>query len=243
MKKTTLYALCTAFIAACFTGCVIVNFIEHNAITGKGDPETYTFKVGEFNKLRVEGFNDIHYYAAASDTVTLEVQPNLREYYVVEVINNELVIHTTRRINFMGKSEPPKLTVSTPTLNSLNLSGIGTFTGHDKITADFLNLRFSGASEGKAKLDVKNLTVDFSGAGTFDLSGTAETAAFTMSGAGEINALSLETREARVNLSGAGTVNVNCTGFLSINASGMGTVSYKGSPSVNINKDGLVSIK
>ena len=244
MKKAIMLTLAAALAVSIISGCafVIVVFADSNAITGTGDLEKFELKVGEYNGIKIEGHCEVRYYAAPSDTVTLELQPNLRDHYVVEVIGGELVVRTTRRISF-GLNKTPVLTVSTPELNSLTVEGAFTFIAHDKITAGSLALNLSGAGEGRAELDVGRLTINASGASTFRLSGSADTADMNISGAGELDALSLQTREAVINLSGVGTVRISCSDNLRVNAGGVGTVEYKGSPALDISRGGLVSVK
>jgi len=242
MKKIIPIALCIAFAAACFTGCVVMNISDSSTVTGRGNPEKYEFQVGQYNGIKVDGFYNIHYHAAPSDIVTLEIQPNLLEYFVVEVRDGDLVVRSTRRINF-GSRRGPVLTVSTPVLNRLTIDGASTFTAHDKITSDSLTLVLRGAGSGTAELDVENLSANISGAGKIELSGRAATADLNLAGAGDLNALSLQTQDATINLSGAGSIRVNSSDSLSINANGAGSVLYRGSPRISQNTSGVVSIR
>ena len=244
MKKILPFTLCVIFIAAifCFSGCIVVNFAGSGTVTPAGRQEIYEFKVGEYNRIRIEGFFDIRYFAAPSDTVTLEVQPNVRDYHSIEVIDDELIVRTTRRISFRSNNSPI-LTISTSGLNRITFEGAGTFTAHDRITADSLTIIFRGAGSGKVELDTDSLSAEISGTGRLELSGRTNTANLDLSGAGELNALELQARDANVGLSGTGTIRANSSENLRINASGVGTVEYRGSPSVNINRDGLVSIR
>ena len=221
---------------------MFVNIGDFNAVAGTGDLENYIINVGNYSRIKIDGQCEIRYFSASSDTVTLAVQTNLRQYYKVEVENGELTVSTTRRVAF-GANKGAVLTVSAPSLNRVTISGAGVFTTHDKITSDSFSFMLDGAAEGNAELDVESLFIEISGAGNFKLSGRADKANFSMAGAGELNALSLQTRDSKVDMSGAGTVSVYCTGNLQINADGVGTVEYKGSPSLSLNRDGLVSIK
>jgi hypothetical protein len=222
------------------TGCVSISIGGPGAVTGRGAPEIFEIEVGEYSAIRIEGFCDVKYYSAPSDTVTLEVQPNLREYFRVEVRNGELVLSTTRRINL---NRAPVLTVSAPSLEGLSIAGAGMFTAHDPITSDSFTLRLSGAGTGTARLDVNSVYAELSGAGSFTLSGRADTAEMTMSGLGELDAIELAARNADVRLNGAGAISVNASENLRINAGGMGSVIYKGGASVDINQSGMVSVK
>ena len=246
MKNVFLSAFRTGIITMltmiCFSACVVVNAPDFNSVTPKGDPENYEFKVGQYNRITVEGNLEIRYNARPSDTVILAVQPNIRDYFTVEVIDEELVVRTTRRIT-LGAGKAPVLTISTPTLNSISLSGAGSFVANDKIITDSLELIIRGAANGKAELEVGMLYAEISGAGEMELSGKADTADLTLSGVGEIKALSLETRDATVNLSGTGSIRVNSSENLHINANGTGSVEYKGAARVNRNTGGLVSVR
>jgi len=244
MRKNIFIVLCVLTVL-CFSGCVVVSFTysTEKGVSGKGSPEKYEIYTGEYNGIKVEGLCEIQYFAAPSNTVTLEIQPNLREYYVVEVQNGELIVRSTRKINYSSKSLSPVLTVSTPALNSLAIAGMCTFKTNDKIKGDAFNLDIRGAGDGKAEFDVNILKASMAGAGDFEFSGMADIAHIDLSGAGKLNAFSLQTREASVDLSGAGTIRISSSEKLTINASGAGTVEYRGSPSLSLNKSGLVSIR
>jgi hypothetical protein len=216
--------------------------LEGGSVSGTGVPEKFEINASNYNRIEVEGNCEIQYYAAPSNTVTLEIQPNLREYFVVEVKNSVLIIRTTKRISY-NSGNHPVLTVSTPVLNSLTITGMCTFIANDKIRTDTFNLEISGAGSGKAELDVNSFKANMSGAGSLELYGKADNAEIELSGAGELKAFSLQIREASVDLSGAGTIRINCSEKLSVVARGAGTVEYRGSPSLSLNKSGTVSIR
>jgi hypothetical protein len=242
MKKVSSLVLSVLFSAILFTGCVVANISDSRAVSGKGAMESYEFRTGQYNAIKVDGYFEIRYHAASSDIVKLEIQPNLKEYITVEGKNGELLVSTTRNIR-VSSGKTPVLTVSTPALNSLSISGACNFITNDKITSDSFTINLDGAGRGTAELDVKAFTADVSGAGSFKLSGKADSASLGLSGAGDLDALQLQTRVTRINLSGAGSIKISCSETLSINASGMGSVEYRGSPSVQLNVDGLVSVK
>jgi len=246
MKRMIPLIICAALIVSSLSGCVAVNFMGRSynstTVTGTGDKESYEFTVGDYSAIRVEGYCDVWYYSAPSDIVTLEVQPNLREYFTVEVVNGELIVRTPRGVN-INTPKTPVLMISTPVLESLTIEGFSTFTAYDKITGESFTLTLGGRGNGRAELDVDTLSVDMAGMGNFELSGRADSAGLNMSGAGNLNALALQTRDANVTIAGMGTVRISCSDNLTVDAGGMGTVEYRGSPSTNINTGGMVSIK
>ena len=249
MKKITLLALCAALIAIVAPGCVSVNFAgtmqNGSPVTGRGELEQYTFNVSEITEIKVELFCNVEYYAAPSNTVTLEIQPNLMEFVTVEESGGILTVRSSRTINWSGwpNTNVPVLTVSTPALNRLNLMGAGSFTTHDTITADSFALDTAGALTGSADFDVDSITVSMSGAGDIKLTGIADTAWLSMSGAGSLNALELRTRDTNINLAGAATVKISCSESLTINAGGVGSIEYRGNPRLDLTRGGMVSIR
>jgi hypothetical protein len=244
LAKAAALVVLVALSAALLAGCVSINFSPTvgSGVAGRGTPETYTWTVGDFSEIRVEMHANIEYYAAPSDTVTLEIQPNLREYIEVSVSGSVLTVRSTRDITVTG-GRSPVLTVSTPELKSLSLAGAGVFTAHDTIVTDSLTLRLDGAGSGRADVDVDNLTVHMAGAGSFDLSGRADAANINMAGAGAIEALDLQTLDASVNLAGVGTVRISCSDSLHVVAGGVGTVEYRGSPALDVSRGGLVTVR
>ena len=237
-------ALCIVFAAVLITGCVSVNFAPGagGGVTGRGTPERFTYNVGEITEIHVEMLCNIEYYSAPSDTVTLEIHPNLHEYISVTESGGVLTVKTTRTISW-SNNNAPVLTVSTPALTNVSLAGAGKFTGHDTITADSFSFVVSGAVSGSADFDVERLSVNIAGAGEYRMSGKAGKADFLLSGASSLDALSLQTRDADVNLSGAGTIKLNCSDNLRVTAAGVGAIEYRGSPSVDISRGGLVTLK
>jgi len=248
MKKNVKRLLYLAAIAVVmlFSGCVFINMggsvNGSDTITAKGERETYQIITGSFSKIKITGNCEIRYYAGNSDTVTLEVPPNVREYIEVSAENDTLNIKTTRRISY-GRNRGPVLTVYAPSLSWITVEGAASLTAYDKIVSDSLTLTMQGAGDAKAELDVNNLTINIFGAGSFNLSGIAQTANISFSGAGDLNALSLQTADTSISMSGAGSIKISCSEKLRISADGVGSIEYRGSPNVSLNTSGFVKVK
>jgi hypothetical protein len=238
-----MFLLCAALAATLLTGCVTVNFGPGimGGVVGRGNMETHTYAVGEIREIRIESACNIEFYTAPSNTVTLEIQRNLLEYFVVEERNGVLTIRATRTINWHNNL--PTLTVSTPALERLVFSGAGSFTAHDPIIADSLNLNMSGAARISARVEVDTLDAWLSGAGDITLRGTANTANLIMSGAGRIEAMSLIARDVTATLSGVGAIQTYATDRLRIHAGGVGSVEHAGAATVDYNGGGVVTVR
>jgi len=244
MKSLKLVSLIVAaLLISTLTGCVGVNLSSAYmpSVVGKGDLVSYTINVGKYNAVNMSLYCNIVYKSAPSDTVTLEIQSNLRDYVVIEENRGTLVVRSTANISITDK--PPVLTISTPDLERVSLSGAGKFTTVDAITSDSFDFALSGAGTGDVDLDVGMCSIMLSGTGTFNVSGKAGSIKVNLSGAGSLDALDLQAGDAEVDISGAGIVRVNCTDYLSIDAAGVGTVEYKGDPKMNMNTNGLVTVR
>ena len=242
MKKKTIYLICLVLIAHCFSGCVVASISNVNAVRGTGELEKYDFRVGEFNSIVADGYFKINYHSAYSDTVTLEIQPNLLEHFEIKNEDGCLTIKTLRVIR-TDSEKTPVLTVSTPLLNELVIKGVSEIRTHDTINADSFALVLSGVASGSMDFNVENINANVSGAGSLELSGNADKADFYMAGAASLDALALQTREAKIIMSGAGSIKVSCSENLSILASGAGSIEYRGSPVIDMNNTGVVSIR
>jgi len=245
MKKIMAITLCIMLAAVFLTGCVSINFspFVSSGAAGRGNPETFTFNVGEITEIKVELLCNIVYHSASSDTVTLQVQPNLMEYITVQESGGVLTVRSSRNINVTGSSNTPVLTVSSPSLNRLSHTGAGTFTTIDPINSDSFALDITGAANGNVKMNVNDLSVSVAGAGDLTLSGTADTATVSIAGAGKLDALDLKTKTASISMAGAGTVRISTSEELRVSAGGVGTVEYRGSPSLEITRGGFVTVK
>jgi hypothetical protein len=244
MKRLLSLVLCAVFAAVPLSGCVSLSLLPGGrGVAGRGTPEIFEFPVGEITEVRMELACNVEFYSAPSDTVTLQIQPNLMEHVTVSESGGVLTVRSRRNIRVSSSTNIPVLTVSTPALTRFDFSGAGAFTANDVISSDTFTLTVSGAGTGSAKLDVTTLEVVMTGAGDFRFSGRADAARLMMTGAGKLDALDLEAREGNINLSGVGTVKLHCTEALKITAGGVGTVEYKGSPSVDLSSGGLVTIK
>jgi len=245
MKKIGLLILCVLLAAVMLTGCITV-ISPHgigSRVYGRGAPETYTFNTGEFTEVRVELLCDIVYSSAPSDSVTLEIQPNLMKHVVVNESGGVLTVRSTRSIHWSGHTSTPVLNISTPSLSRVSHTGAGSFKTLDPIVADSFALNITGAANSKAELNVNSLSVSLTGAGDIELFGRADAADLNMAGAGNLNALNLMTRSSNINFSGVSTVRVNCSESLCVVGGGVGVIEYSGSPVIDISRGGLITLK
>ncbi len=79
-------------------------------------------------------------------------------------------------------------------------------------------------------LQAADLELDFSGTGKASLGGAVQRQEIEINGSGEVRAEDLDSQEARVRISGSGSVRLRVQQRLDVRISGSGEVLYRGQP-------------
>ena len=241
MKRflTLIYICC---ITVCFSGCVVVflNFFEFNLLTGQGEIRSYPIRVNEFSKIYIEGNINIDYSAGFSDSVILDIQPNLRNNINIYVLNDELRILIPKP--FSSGTKTPVLTVSSYLLEQLTINGIVGFTSNNPMPVGSFKIIQNGSSKGTVELDVRSLYIDISGTGSLALFGQSDFLDVVMSGKTSLYASHLDSYEAVLELSENSYAEVNVWNFLEVTASDSAQVVYSQSPAIEQNLSGRATV-
>lgn len=221
-----------AAVTVALTGCVGVSINPTGrAVTGSGTIETKSFDTGSYTEVEVNGDFEVIYSSEDSGRITVEMQENLIQYVSVSSSGGRAVVNCSERLQ-QTNNDVPKLYVSTPDLKELVLNGAAIIEQADVIRGDSFRLNASGACELELELEVQEFDMNIAGAGAVTLRGSAERASIEMSGAGTFEALDLETVDAKVGISGAGTGQISCSNTLDVEISGMGGLEYRGDPDI-----------
>lgn len=110
---------------------------------------------------------------------------------------------------------------------------------------DSFSFTSSGASDGKFAINnVRKTVFDSKGACDLELSGNTDVFEADISGAGDVKADKLKTRECEAKISGSGNLEIYTSEILKVNIQGTGSVIYDGNPSkVEKNIMGSGSVK
>ncbi len=176
--------------------------------------------VGAFERVRVDGVIDVHVRVGAERSVVVHADDNLLASVTTNVVGGEL------RIATLGSFDPAtRMTVDvvTPTLSALHGVGVGEVVA-DGVVADRFEVRVGGV-------------------GDVTVTGTADVLDVRTSGVGDANLLGLDAREAHVDASGVGSVDVRVRELLDASVRGVGSVRYAGNPpTVRQTVDGVGSV-
>jgi len=228
MKKCILFVI-SVIMTACACDNVL-GFIKE----GNGVKLATTFEVGEFDKISVVGSVDVRYTQTAGEQfVELTCDDNLFEYYVVSVENRTLSVKTKSGVWLKPEAET-YLTVHSPNLNSVDVSGSGDcFLNSDLTSEGDFSYKVSGSGDlfSSYTVSCRDFTAKVSGSGDFVLRKlNADKAGFGISGSGNISVDGLTAESISINITGSGDGEITCidAGDIDVSISGSGDVILRG---------------
>jgi hypothetical protein len=189
-------------------------------LRGSGVPAEQTRAVPSFSGVELAGSNVVTVRVGGSRSVIVRADDNLLSHVTTTVRSGRLVIATHGRFS---TQTPMHVTVTTPSLNAVALSGSGTL-----------------STEG---VRAKRLTVTLSGSGIVRASGTADRLVATLGGSGVEELGGVVARDTRAVVTGSGRIDVTATSALDASIAGSGQIVYSGNPShVTTNVAGVGAI-
>lgn len=214
--RTVLVAL-TALASVALVAC---NVADAN-VKGNGKARTEQRTVPAFEGLSLGGALEVEVTVGGKQSVELSGDENVLPLIRTRVVKGALIVDSKE--SYSSKT-PLRLRITTPKLSSLSASG---------------------ACNGTVKgIAARRFAVDVSGASSFELTGTAESVAFDLSGTGAIAARGLTAPTVSASVSGAGQIDLTATSTLAASVSGVGSIEYWGKPgSVSKNVSGVGSIE
>jgi Putative auto-transporter adhesin, head GIN domain len=224
-----------------FLGIVIAFTLNSciNTIDGNGEVTKEQRAVSSFNKIEISGAYEVLINQGNEERLELEVDENLLEHIKTKVKNNTLHIKSKK----IGSATSLKLYITVVDVEDIDVSGAVELKNKGTYQAENLEIDVSGAADINLDVDVENLRMDMSGASETTLSGNANNFEIEISGAGELQAKKLKTRNAIVDISGAGSAIVHAKKTLKVEVSGAGSVKYKGSPKIEKEISGAGSVE
>ncbi|MFY7999084.1 MAG: head GIN domain-containing protein [Candidatus Kapaibacteriota bacterium] len=193
---------------------------------GSGVERTEIREASKFIGIDVGGAFDVEVVCGKEPAIEITADDNLLEDITTTVRGNTLYIETKQNISPKTKL---RLRIATQNLEDVQSSGASDLIIKG-VNNDKLSISTSGAGSVKASVKTGKLSVETSGAGNVDISGSANTLDVETSGAAEIKARDLQVKNARIEVSGAGDVEVRVSEELNVSVSGAGDIRYYGNP-------------
>ena len=207
---------------------------------------TRDYKVKEFNKIDAGTVGDIYYTQSADGKTDVQIYgpDNIVALIHVAVKDSTLLLSIDKSKKVLNFKKM-KITITSPTLNSISFKGVGDVHIDNGLTTDNLYVESKGVGDVKIKsLTCSSLNVQSMGVGNVKLAGTVQAATLHSKGVGNIEAGNLQANIVEASSQGVG--DITCNAVESINAAvrGVGSIKYKGNPTIkSLNKKGVGTIK
>lgn len=231
-------------------GLVVVSFILYFVFRGpSGETAGATREVSGFTAVDLSSYGDLTIIQGETEGLAIDADADVLPHITATVRNGKLIIgfEDNRFFRFPAwfmRSNPTiRYTLNVKELESVDLSGAGTVLA-ERLTAGDLELSDSGAGKITIKqLTANDLNIRLSGAGAIEVVGQVDSQTVNLSGLGEYRAGDLESRQADVNLSGAGSATLWVHEQLDATLSGAGSIRYYGSPQANTTSSGVGEVR
>jgi hypothetical protein len=198
----------------------------------------------DFDKIEAHGASTIVLTQSEEFGVAITGDEQAKKHISFSLEGDKLVID--EKSNWLERLDRGKyeIHIRLPKLTSFELSGANSTRCTNTFKQDeALFLDLSGAGSIKLDVEAPSLVIDAGGASSIVLKGRVDNFEVDMSGAGSLNAMDLETNNAVISSSGAGSVSVWANQKLKVDASGVGAVKYKGDAQLTKSVSGMASVK
>jgi len=222
-------------------------------INGNGMIETQSREASSFNQIENSTGADVIYRQSDDVSITVVAESNLLGHIVTESVNGNLKIKMDPWNACLDYNERPVITVTSPELKNIVLSGSGTLFA-DIMSGSSVIIRLSGSGDivaenlscddlsvilpGSGDVSVADAScqdadIVLSGSGNIGISGNGENGHLRISGSGNINADEFQLNSATETISGSGNIFTYVISSLTAVISGSGNIYLKGDPSIN----------
>ena len=219
MKKTIFVSLLAFGFAMLVTGC----HHSRTSLRGSGNRKTENREVGSFKAIDSEGAFNFEVTCQKPVSFSIEADDNILPLIHSDVRDGVLYLRTEKGFN---TREGIAVRITVPNLESIRAAGAGKF-DITELKNDKFTVRTMGATSLTASGETKSVEIHNEGAGKIDTDG-------------------LHAQKAKVEISGAASVDVYASEQLDASVSGVGRVSYSGDPKTvnkNVSGMGVVSAK
>lgn len=222
-------------------------------INGNGIIETQSRNTSSFNQIENSTEADVIYRQSDVVSITVVAESNLLGHIVTETSNGILKIKTDPWNTCLDYNEQPVITVTSPDLKNIVLSGSGTLVA-DFMSGNSVIIKLSGSGDivvenlscdnlsaalsGSGNIEIadascKDADILLTGSGNIDIMGKSDNGHLRISGSGSISADEFQLNSATETISGSGNIFTHVISSLTAVISGSGNIYLKGNPSIN----------
>jgi hypothetical protein len=222
-------------------------------IDGNRIVETQSRNATAISQIENSTAVDVIYKKADAVSITVKAESNLLGHIITETNNGILEIRTDPRSACFDYHEQPVITVTSPELKNIVLSGSGELiadmmTGNsviiklsgsgdivaDMISCDDLSVTISGSGDIEIiNAECQDADILLTGSGDLSISGNGDEGHLRITGSGDIVADQFPLMSATETISGSGNIFTRVENSLTAILSGSGNLYLKGNPTIN----------
>ena len=226
-----------SFVGLFFTSLVYAqknkNDESRETIEGNGKKVTRDVTVSSFDALQASGVYELKLSQGNTESVKIEADENLHEYFNVHNEGNKLVIDMDKIKNKNLKNTGKmKVYVTFKNLKELDLKTVGDVSSQEQLSFDDLDLSTKNVGDVDLKLSVKKLDLNIKSVGDVKLSGKANEAVVKNKGVGAFKAGDFVVQIMNIENQGVGSAEVNAEKDLKVKDTFLGKVTNKGGATV-----------
>jgi carbon monoxide dehydrogenase subunit G len=197
--------------------------------------------VSDFNEVELHGIGNLTIQQTDSESLTIKAEDNIIPYLKSEAANNRLTLYIENGVSIRA-TKPINYRLTVKDLRDLKLRGSGTI-NVENINTNDLKITTTGSGNVSASIDTNTLEVILSGAGDAKMDGKTDSQDVNVSGSGRYQAENLQSKEAKIDISGSGSATLNVSDALDARIAGIGSVEYTGDPTVSKQISGIGELR
>lgn len=223
--KCLLFSLSTVILSGCY--------VNGERIKGNGNMSTDTRTVSYADRIESLGSFNVEIIVGNTPSVRIEGESNLIPYIQTENTDGVLRIKVKKGYNIQT-SRPLKIFVTTPKLELVTLAGSGDIKGNGKFTgASQLEVNIAGTGNVSLEVNTPEVKADIAGSGDIILVGETRDLSVEIAGSGNFDGMRMMSENVNISIAGSGDVNVFADKKLDVDIAGMGDINYKGNAVVS----------
>lgn len=222
-------------------------------IDGNGRIATESRTATEITEIVNTTQVDVVYLKADSVSINITAESNLMDHIVTSFSGGRLEIKTEPRNTCFDYTVRPVITVTSPQLNSMDLTGSGSLEA-DTLSGSTVEIRSTGSGNmstgyvnsddlfitltGSGDLSVTSATCiesefTLTGSGNLEISGNADKGSMRVTGSGDVKASGYVITASTQTITGSGNIYTTVVNTLTAVLSGSGNIYVRGNPTIN----------
>ncbi|MFL5740874.1 MAG: head GIN domain-containing protein [Flavisolibacter sp.] len=228
------------FLSAIFFAGTLAAQDKKESIEGNGKLVTREVPVSSFDALKASGIYELKLSQGDRESVKIEADENLQQYFNVHNEGTKLVIDMDKlkdkNLQMHNKNQM-KVYVTFKNLKEMELSTVGNVASEKSLSFQDLDLKNKSVGNVDLQFTANKLDMSNTSVGDVKLSGKAQNAVLKNSGVGSLQAGNFVVQTMNIENTGVGSAEVNAQKDLKVKDSFLGKVKNKGNaPTRRMNK-------